>query len=131
VIERHAIGAGSSGGLVGALAPHVPENWNDKKQFQLESLLMAEGWWADVTAATGGIDPGYLRSGRLQPIPDDRALQNARARIDEARTLWQGRADWRVIPATGAAWEPHSPTAGSSTTRSPPAHPRRALPAPP
>jgi glycine oxidase len=126
LIERHAIGAGSSGGLVGALAPHVPENWNAKKQFQLESLLMAADWWAEI-AATGGTDPGYLRSGRLQPIPDDRALQNARARIDEARTLWQGRADWRVIPATGAAWEPHSPTGwlihDTLTAR---LHPRRA-----
>ena len=109
VIETTQIGAGSSGGLVGALAPHVPENWNDKKQFQLESLLMAESWWQAVAQA-GGVDPGYLRSGRLQPIPDDRALQNARARIAESQTLWQGRADWRVIPATSAAWEPHSPT---------------------
>jgi glycine/D-amino acid oxidase-like deaminating enzyme len=109
VIDTAHIGAGSSGGIVGALAPHVPENWNDKKQFQLESLLMAESWWSDVTAA-GGIDPGYLRSGRLQPIPDDRALQNARARIAESQTLWQGRAEWRVIPATSAAWAPHSPT---------------------
>jgi glycine oxidase len=109
VIEIAHIGAGASGGLVGALAPHVPENWNDKKQFQLESLLMAESWWQAVAQA-GGIDPGYLRSGRLQPIPDDRALQNARARIAESQTLWQGRADWRVIPATGAAWEPYSPT---------------------
>ena len=39
--ERKAIGSGASGGLVGALAPHVPENWNPKKAFQLESLLMA------------------------------------------------------------------------------------------
>ena len=109
VIERHGIGAGSSGGLVGALAPHVPENWNAKKQFQLESLLIAPDWWAEI-AATGGVDAGYLRSGRLQPVPDDRALANARARVDEARALWQHHADWRVIPATGAAWEPHSPT---------------------
>lgn len=109
LVERRHIGAGSSGGLVGALAPHVPENWNDKKQFQLESLLMADGWWAEIAAA-GGVDPGYLRSGRLQPVPDDRALANARARVDEAATLWQGRADWRVIPATGAPWEPASPT---------------------
>jgi glycine oxidase len=126
LIERDRIGAGSSGGLVGALAPHVPENWNAKKQFQLESLLVAQGWWDEI-AATGGIDPGYLRSGRLQPIPDDRALQNARARIAEAETLWQGRADWRVIPATGGPWEPHSPTGwlihDTLTAR---LHPRRA-----
>ncbi|MCT4684874.1 MAG: FAD-dependent oxidoreductase, partial [Roseicyclus sp.] len=25
--DPHGIGAGSSGGLGGALAPHVPENW--------------------------------------------------------------------------------------------------------
>lgn len=126
LIEGHSIGAGSSGGLVGALAPHVPENWNPKKQFQLESLLMAQDWWADI-AATGGTDPGYLRSGRLQPIPDDRALANARARIAESETLWQGRATWRVIPATGAAWEPHSLTGflihDTLTAR---LHPRRA-----
>ena len=41
LVESRAIGAGSSGGLVGALAPHVPENWNDKKAFQFDSLRMA------------------------------------------------------------------------------------------
>lgn len=109
LIESIRIGAGSSGGLVGALAPHVPENWNPKKQFQLDSLLMAETFWADV-ASIGGVDPGYLRSGRLQPLPDAPAADRARARTAEAATLWQGRARWSVIPATGAAWEPRSPT---------------------
>lgn len=109
LIEATRIGAGSSGGLVGALAPHVPENWNPKKQFQRDSLLMAEAFWADV-ARTGGVDPGYLRSGRLQPLPDAPAVTLARARIHEAATLWQGRATWSVLPASGAAWEPHSPT---------------------
>jgi glycine oxidase len=109
LIEARGIGAGSSGGIVGALAPHVPENWNPKKEFQLHSLLMAPDWWAAAGAA-GGTSPGYLQSGRLQPIADDRALANARARVGEAATLWQGRAAWSVIPATGAAWEPASPT---------------------
>ena len=44
VIDPHGAGAGASGGLVGALAPHVPENWNPKKAFQLDSLLMADRW---------------------------------------------------------------------------------------
>lgn len=109
LIDTARIGAGSSGGIVGALAPHVPENWNAKKQFQLESLLMAPDWWDGVEAA-GGEAAGYLRSGRLQPLPDARAVENARARAAEAKTLWQGHADWQVIPATGAAWEPASPT---------------------
>ena len=31
VIEKRALAAGASGGPLGALAPHVPENWNAKK----------------------------------------------------------------------------------------------------
>ena len=41
VIEAAQIGAGASGGHVGALAPHAPENWNAKKQVQLEALIAA------------------------------------------------------------------------------------------
>ena len=107
LIESHAIGAGSSGGVVGALAPHVPENWNDKKQFQLESLLLAAAFWAEVTAASG-LPTGYARSGRLQPLADAAAVDLARQRETTAADLWQGRAAWRVIPATGDAWEPVS-----------------------
>ncbi len=110
VVDPFGAGSGSSGGLVGALAPHVPENWNDKKAFQLESLLMAESFWADVQAV-GGVDPGYARTGRLQPIADDHALALAQARCDGARDLWQGRAVWEVIPAAEAgAFAPLSPS---------------------
>ncbi|MGJ8546350.1 MAG: NAD(P)/FAD-dependent oxidoreductase [Sulfitobacter sp.] len=109
IIDPNGPAAGASGGIVGALAPHVPENWNPKKAFQLESLLMAETFWHEV-AQTGGRNPGYLRSGRLQPIADAAALELARARCDTAKTLWQGKATWQIIPATGAAWEPPSPT---------------------
>ena len=30
VIEAERVGAGSSGGTVGALAPHAPDSWNAK-----------------------------------------------------------------------------------------------------
>ncbi|MGB8623546.1 MAG: FAD/NAD(P)-binding protein, partial [Paracoccaceae bacterium] len=50
VIEKRRVGAGSSGGVVGALAPHTPERWNAKKAFQFESLIMAEAFWARVGA---------------------------------------------------------------------------------
>lgn len=109
VIETTRVGAGSSGGLVGALSPHVPENWNPKKAFQLESLLMAESFWQGVSAASG-LPTGFGRVGRLQPLADAAAVELARKRGETARTLWQGRAEWRVVPATGAAWEPHSPS---------------------
>ncbi len=98
VIERRGVFSGCSGGLVGALAPHVPERWNAKKAFQFESLIMAEGFWAGVAEA-GGRDPGYARAGRLQPIADEEALERARERGQEAVALWQGRAAWNVVRA--------------------------------
>lgn len=105
VIEKTRVGAGASGGLVGALAPHVPEQWNEKKAFQLESLLMAKDWWAEVEAASG-LASGYARLGRLQPLPDARAVAAARARGVEAAVLWQGQASWDVVAARGD-WAPN------------------------
>ena len=109
VTDTGRIGAGASGGIVGAMAPHVPEGWNDKKAFQLESLLMAQDWWAAVELA-GGVSPGYARLGRLQPLADAAAVAVAQERAAGAARLWQGRAVWRVIPATGTGWEPSSPS---------------------
>ena len=110
LIEARAIGAGSSGGLVGALAPHVPENWNDKKQFQLESLLMAEAYWRGIEVATG-LPTGYARLGRLQPLTDDRAVALAQARAGTAAEIWGTRAEWRVEPtSTQPNWAPASET---------------------
>ncbi len=109
VVEVAQLGAGASGGVVGALTPHVPEAWNDKKAFQLEALLMAGDWWAQV-AATSNRVIGYGRIGRLQPLADAAEVTRAQSRTLGAQSLWQGRADWQVIPATGAAWEPVSPS---------------------
>ena len=109
VIDTAHVGAGASGGVVGAMAPHVPEGWNDKKAFQLGSLLMAADWWAGVAAA-GGVSPGYARTGRLQPLADAAAVAVAEARAAGAAGLWRGCAVWRVIPAVGAGWEPASPS---------------------
>jgi glycine oxidase len=109
VVDINGIAAGSSGGFVGALSPHVPENWNDKKAFQLDSLLMAEGWWEAVEAASG-MASGYGRVGRLQPLADQAAIDLARKRQLTAAELWRGQARWEVIAATGAAWEPLSPS---------------------
>lgn len=109
LIETVRIGAGSSGGLVGALSPHVPESWNPKKAFQLDSLLMAADFWAAVGAASG-LTPGYGRVGRLQPLADAAAVDLAQRRGEGAAALWQDRAIWQVVKTTGAAWEPASPS---------------------
>jgi glycine oxidase len=108
VIDPFGPAAGSSGGVVGALAPHAPEHWNPKKAFQLDSLLMAQAFWAKVEAASG-VSSGYARNGRLQPIADDHALILARKRGQTAGELWQDHARWEVIPATEEDWQPHSP----------------------
>ncbi len=126
IIDPDGAGAGSSGGIVGALAPHVPENWNPKKTFQLDSLLMAEQFWAGVASA-GGMEPGYSRTGRLQPIADGTARALAQRRAETAADLWQSRALWEVIPASDAPWEPRSPDGYLiRDTLSAHLHPRRA-----
>ncbi|MEX0284867.1 MAG: NAD(P)/FAD-dependent oxidoreductase [Paracoccaceae bacterium] len=108
VVDPNGPGSGASGGVLGALAPHVPENWNEKKEFQFQSLLMAEPFWARVEDISG-LSSGYGRTGRLQPIADDRQLQQAQARAASARDLWQGQATWQVVPAD-RDWAPASPT---------------------
>lgn len=108
VIDPNGPGGGASGGLVGALAPHVPENWNPKKAFQFAALDQGEVFWQGVEAA-GGVSPGYGRTGRLQPIADERALELARARGENAVSLWEGRYAWEIVKAEGA-WAPLSPS---------------------
>lgn len=126
VIDPHGIASGSSGGLIGALAPHVPENWNDKKAFQFDSLIMADAFWRKVSELAGA-DVGYFRSGRLQPLADDRAVELARARALSAQNLWQGKAVWTVEAAGSSTWMPPSPSGlVVHDTLSGLIHPRRA-----
>lgn len=126
VIDPGGPGAGASGGVVGALAPHVPENWNDKKAFQLESLLMAKPFWHEVEAVSG-ISSGYARLGRLQPIADAAAMTLAQARTKTAAELWQMNATWEIIATEDQGWAPVSPTRKLiHDTLSARIHPRRA-----
>ena len=100
-------GAGASGGVLGALAPHVPEPWNAKKRFQLDSLLMGRAFWPEVEAVSG-LSTGYVRSGRLQPVPEGGAA-TARARCAAAAERWGAAARWDVVAAEGGSWEPPAP----------------------
>ncbi len=102
VFEARSVGAGASGGIVGALSPHVPDQWNPKKQFQLDALLSAEAHWAEVDA-TSGLSSGYRRSGRLMPILSQEALRLGKERSVNAERLWAGQAEWSV-QTTGDDW---------------------------
>ncbi|MEL6646524.1 MAG: FAD-dependent oxidoreductase [Pseudomonadota bacterium] len=126
VVDPGGPGAGSSGGIVGALAPHVPENWNDKKAFQLDSLLKAETFWREVEDASG-LSVGYARTGRVQPILDERGLSLAKDRTLGAATLWQSHAIWDVTDKPPGPITPPSPTGWYIfDTLSARLHPRRA-----
>lgn len=106
LVEAARIGAGSSGGHVGALAPHAPENWNAKKQVQLDALIAAPDWW-DAVAQAGGVDPGYARTGRIQPVPEGAQARMA-DRVAGARRHWPEWAGMQITDAPQAALVPVS-----------------------
>ena len=110
VIDPAGVGAGASGGFVGALAPHTPDLWLPKKQFQLESLLYSRSFWPEVEA-NSGIWTGFANHGRLQPINEERLVPLALSRISDAEQNWGAKAEWQVVSASQAGdWAPPSST---------------------
>ena len=95
VLERDKVGAGASGGIVGAMAPFVPDGWSAKKQFQLDALLSAAAFWTRIDAISGQRS-GYGRIGRVQPIADELGLARALRRVKGAQQHWGENAFWRV-----------------------------------
>ncbi|MEM8633272.1 MAG: FAD-dependent oxidoreductase [Pseudomonadota bacterium] len=110
VIDPNGVASGASGGPVGALAPHTPDQWNAKKAFQFESLILSRSFWPEVEAASG-LNTGYRRSGRIQPIAVERQISLAEAREEGAHTHWGAHATWSVVGrADLPGWCPPSPT---------------------
>ena len=77
VTEAGRIGQGASGGILGALMPHQPINMDERKAFQIEALLSLETRIRALEEATG-LDTGYWRCGRLQPLRDAGRRDKAR-----------------------------------------------------
>ncbi len=50
LIDVQGVGAGASGGLLGALMPHMPDRWSVKKQFQFDALVSLEARIAELEA---------------------------------------------------------------------------------
>lgn len=90
LLEKHKIGAGASGGFLGALMPHMPDSWNAKKQFQFEGLDTLERTVAELEEETG-VSCGYRRCGRVMPVTNEKLLGQIERRIKGAGEHWQGR----------------------------------------
>ncbi|MEM8804346.1 MAG: FAD-dependent oxidoreductase, partial [Pseudomonadota bacterium] len=100
------------GGVVGALQPHTPDPWNEKKQFQLESLLKARSFWPKVEAVSG-LPSGYAQVGRVMPLKNERDIGLAQSRVTAATENWGDAAVWKVSAALDeirTGWSTSSPT---------------------
>ena len=110
IIEKSGIGFGSSGSLVGALSPHTPDNWNTKKQFQFDSLMMSKKYWTNVEYKSEK-STGFISLGRLQSIQDQRQMTLANERVEGAKTRWEGNAGWSIVDGSKfGEWKPLSNT---------------------
>ncbi|SDR28643.1 FAD-dependent oxidoreductase [Pseudovibrio sp. Tun.PSC04-5.I4] len=88
LLEKNTIASGASAGLVGALMPHVPSQWNEKKQFQLEALIELSVIVNALEEATG-LSVGYSRTGRLIPLYTEAKLEHALSRVGESLFRWR------------------------------------------
>jgi len=115
LVDSGEFGHGASGGLLGALMPHMPDKWSEKKQFQFDALVSLDKEIAALEAATG-LSAGYRRAGRLIPLPKPHLRQIALGHERDAATHWhQGGHEfhWRVLDAAPASnWI--DPAAGES-----------------
>lgn len=97
VLEKRRIGAGASGGFLGALMPHMPDRWNAKKQFQFEALSGIGDAIAELEADTG-LACGFRRCGRLIPVRSERTLPAIEQRLAGAQANWPGQTMELVDP---------------------------------
>lgn len=88
VFDAKHVGAGASGGLLGALMPHMPARWNPKKEFQFQALLTLPDHITKLEAATG-VSCGYKRLGRILPLTTQDKLDHHLERAEESKLRWQ------------------------------------------
>lgn len=106
VFEAEAVGAGASGGLVGALSPHMPDTWNPKKAYQLRALVAARAFWQRIEEISG--EPsGYGRVGRVMPVRTQAAADRAVARARGAGDHWPGWATFGLVDASAGITGPY------------------------
>lgn len=101
LVDAARLGEGASGGLLGALMPHMPDRWSDKKQFQFDALVSLEADIAELQAATG-LSAHYRRCGRLIPLPRPHLRRIALGHSRDAEECWRHGErcfHWHVLDA--------------------------------
>ncbi len=87
LIDKTRCGSGGSRGLLGALAPHLPNAMNDKKRFQLHALDELPGLVAQLEEQSG-LSAHYGQTGRLMPIRVPGFQKRVDRCIKEAANCW-------------------------------------------
>ena len=126
IFEADKIGAGASGGIVGAMAPHVPESWSAIKQFQFDALSSATAFWNEVDNLSG-LRSGYGRIGRVVPITTERDRVLSGERAVNAKEIWQGRFQWSVLESHAFLSPKSAPYGVSHDTLSARVYPAKAV----
>lgn len=92
LVEAEHCGAGASGGVLGALMPHIPTGWSEKKQFQFRALTGLEAEIRQLEDETG-LATGYARSGRIMPIRTPGFLAQFEARRAASQQRWRAATE--------------------------------------
>jgi len=95
LVEKRTLASGASGGMLGALMPHHPGGWSDKKQFQLNGLLTLPDSISELERETG-LHCGFGRIGRIQPIGHSEKRRQSMAWLAGASDHWPDEFDWSI-----------------------------------
>lgn len=132
VAEKEHIGAGASGGLLGALMPYLPTGWKEKKQFQFDALSELPTLVKLLEEETG-LSTGYGQVGRLMPIRTDHFVKTADDLAKASKEMWhQGGLAFDFAPHQDHRFEnwlspDHAPLGYVLDTLAARVHPRNYL----
>ena len=88
LVEKSHCGSGASGGVLGALLPHLPNSMTEKNRFQFEALSELSATISELEQDTG-ITTGYDRCGRLMPIRNEGFLKTAKLCCEASSKNWK------------------------------------------
>ena len=89
LVDKGACGGGGSNGVLGALAPHLPDSSNEKKRFHWQALEELPDLIAALEDETG-LSTGYGRLGRLMPIRVEGFAGRMQRCVAGAPDFWRG-----------------------------------------